>query len=267
MNTPPTPTPPRDKTYFVSDLHLGAPYAGDPRLHEKRIVDLLNHMARDARHIYLLGDVMDYWFEYRTVVPRGHIRFLGTLANLADQGVAITWITGNHDIWLFDYIRDEAGIEVHDGTLERTIDGQPFVLAHGDGLGPQPRSFRFIRALFRNPVAQKLYSAIHPRWTIPFAQGWSRRSRASQPPQPVPWQDNSEPAMIYARRYLDTHDTPPFAFVTGHRHLAIDTTVTSDGGKKSQFVVTGDCFKLFTYAVFDGRTLQIKHFESAKNQD
>ena len=119
----------RHTTYFISDLHLGARYLPDRRLHEAKIVSFLHSIRDTAEAIYLVGDVLDYWYEYRTVVPRGYVRFFGALAALADSGVRITWLTGNHDIWLFDYLRDEIGIEVVDGSIIRDIAGKRFFIA------------------------------------------------------------------------------------------------------------------------------------------
>ncbi|MDE5810962.1 MAG: UDP-2,3-diacylglucosamine diphosphatase, partial [Muribaculaceae bacterium] len=165
------------KIYFISDLHLGATYDNQSRAKERGVVDWLQSIEDDVSELYMLGDVLDYWFEYRTVVPRGYIRFFGQLARMVDRGVKITWMIGNHDIWLFDYLRDEIGITVVDGSLEKELNGLKFYMAHGDGVGRLPLGFRFIRSVFRNRVCQKLYSAIHPRWTIPFAHRWSTHSR------------------------------------------------------------------------------------------
>ena len=167
----------RRNAYFLSDLHLGARYFRSAHEAEKRAVAFLDHIKDDAAEIYLLGDVLDYWYEYRYVVPKGFVRFFGKLAELADNGVKITWLIGNHDIWIFDYLPSELGIEVADGVLEKDILGKRFFLSHGDGVGRMPLPFRFMRALFRNRFCQWLYSGIHPRWTIPFALGWSRSSR------------------------------------------------------------------------------------------
>ena len=164
----------RRNAYFLSDLHLGARYFRSAHEAEKRAVAFLDHIKDDAAEIYLLGDVLDYWYEYRYVVPKGFVRFFGKLAELADNGVKITWLIGNHDIWIFDYLPSELGIEVADGVLEKDILGKRFFLSHGDGVGRMPLPFRFMRALFRNRFCQWLYSGIHPRWTIPFALGWSR---------------------------------------------------------------------------------------------
>lgn len=166
------------KAYFLADLHLGA-QAGDSRHESERsAVAFLDSIKGDAREVYLLGDILDYWFEYRHVVPRGFVRFFGKLAELADSGVKITWLIGNHDIWIFDYLPAELGLEVYDGTIEREILGTSFLMQHGDAVGGT-RKFRFMRAMFRNRICQWLYSGIHPRWTVGFAHGCSRRSRAN----------------------------------------------------------------------------------------
>ena len=167
------------KAYFIGDLHLGASYSSDNREKEKKVISFLDSIKDDASELYLMGDVLDYWFEYKYVVPRGYVRFFGKLSEMADNGVKITWIIGNHDIWIFDYIPKELGIEVVDGILEREIMGTRFCLQHGDAIGGS-RKFRLMRKLFRNKFCQKLYSGIHPRWTVGFAEMCSRRSREQQ---------------------------------------------------------------------------------------
>ncbi|MDE6757468.1 MAG: UDP-2,3-diacylglucosamine diphosphatase, partial [Muribaculaceae bacterium] len=170
--------------YFISDLHLGSTYDPHSRQRERLVTEFLESIADKAGAIYLVGDILDYWYEYRTVVPRGYVRFFGALAALADKGVKITWFIGNHDIWLFDYLRDEIGIEIIDGQLVTDIYGKRFLITHGDGVGKLPRGFRFIRSVFRNRVCQKLYASIHPRWTIPFALKWSSHSRSNEKEMP-----------------------------------------------------------------------------------
>ena len=160
------------KTYFISDLHLGASYFKDPLENERKVVRFLDSIKSDARCIYLLGDILDYWYEYKTVVPRGFTRFFGKIAELSDAGIEIHWFIGNHDIWIFDYLPHELGVQVHDGTMLTEIDGKRFFLSHGDNVGKLERSFRFLRALFRNRFCQKLYAAIHPRWTVGFVHNW-----------------------------------------------------------------------------------------------
>ena len=146
----------RTLTYFLSDLHLGARYFDDPRQHERTVVSWLRSIAPTARRLYLLGDILDYWYEYRYVVPRGFTRFLGTLAELSDSGVEITWFIGNHDIWIFDYLPAEIGMRVIDGSLVEEIDGHSFFMSHGDGVGRLPLGFRMLRSLFRNKICHVL---------------------------------------------------------------------------------------------------------------
>ena len=248
------------KVYFLSDIHLGARYIDDPRKHESRIVEMLEAFGKDASHIYLLGDVLDYWFEYKTVVPRGYVRFFGALARLVDSGVKVTWIVGNHDIWLFDYLRDEIGIEIVDGAVIREMDGKKFYLAHGDALGRNlTAGFRIIRSVFRSRLCQKLYAAIHPRWTVPFAYRWSAGSRKKNAAETFSWiGDDREPAMLFAKDYLAKVDPAINYFVMGHRHIAVDRTVSPT----CRLVILGECYSLYSYAVWDGRELYLKHFES-----
>ena len=168
------------KAYFISDLHLGATYSGDRIEREREAVAWLETIAEDCAELYLLGDVLDYWYEYRTVVPRGYVRFFGALARLADSGVKITWIIGNHDIWIFDYLPSELGVRVVDGVLDTQVLGATrMVMAHGDGQGVRNLKFKIIRNIFRNRLCQRLYAAVHPRWTVPLAHLWSSSSRES----------------------------------------------------------------------------------------
>ncbi|MDE6682505.1 MAG: UDP-2,3-diacylglucosamine diphosphatase, partial [Muribaculaceae bacterium] len=194
------------KAYFLSDLHLGAPYFSDSKKAEKRVVDFLDSIKGDADAIFLLGDVLDYWYEYRYVVPRGFVRFFGKLAELADSGIRIVWFIGNHDIWIFDYLPAELGIEVVDGSLVEEIDGRYFFMTHGDGVGKLKPSFRVIRSLFRNKICQKLFSGIHPRWTIPFAYRWSDHSRHSSPlPSVADAKRMIDNITEFSKEYLSEH--------------------------------------------------------------
>ena len=239
------------KTYFISDLHLGATYLKSPVDYERRVVRFLNSIADSADRLYLLGDILDYWYEYRTVVPRGFTRFFGALASLADRGVEITWFIGNHDIWIFDYLSSEIGLRVVDGYEIAEIHGKKFFMSHGDGLGKLPPMFRFIRATFRNPICQKLYSAIHPRWTVGFAHRWSSHSRLNG-------QDASEtlqaddPLLRFAAQYRKEHPDTEY-FVFGHRHVLVEKTL----GPDCRLVILGEGFRLMTYGVFDGESFNI----------
>lgn len=234
------------KAYFIADLHLGASYRADEKAIERKVVEFLDSIKADAGEIYLLGDILDYWFEYRHVVPRGYVRFFGKLAELADSGIKITWLIGNHDIWIFDYLPTELGIEVVDGILERDILGTKFCIQHGDAIGGS-RKFRMMRALFRNKTCQKLYSDIHPRWTVGFAYGCSRRSRMKQSPE-IP-EDSKLIESI--RKWSDTQiseGNPALYYVFGHLHRFYDETLKN--GRR--LIVMPAWPSKHEYGVFDG---------------
>ena len=248
----------RTNTYFLSDLHLGAAYMGDRRAHEQRVCRFLRSIEPLARRLVLVGDVLDYWFEYRTVVPRGYVRFFGMLARMADNGTEIIWYTGNHDIWLFDYLRTEIGMEVVDprgGYDLRRFDGALFCIGHGDGIGHRSPGFRFIRGIFRNRLLQKLFSGIHPRWTVPLAHAWSSHSRkGSSAPVTLPPRVRAD-LEVFARRELAEHPDLRYV-VVGHHHVPVDEPVSPT----CRLVVLGDWISHDTYAVFDGSTLRLERF-------
>lgn len=245
----------RTKTYFISDLHLGAKYFDAPLEVEKRAVKFLESIKKDAKALYLMGDILDYWFEYKNVVPRGFTRFFGKLAELSDSGIKITWFIGNHDIWIFDYLPNELGIEVIDGAIERIIDGKKFFLTHGDGVGKLPRPFKAIRTLFRNKFCQKLYSGIHPRWTIPFALAWSNESR-KKPVDIEPYKGiDKEPIIIFAKEYLSVHPDIDF-FIFGHRHILLDQPLSD----RTRAIILGEWIHTCSYAVFDGNELKLSKY-------
>ena len=243
----------RTATYFLADLHLGANYIDDHRAHERRVVDFLDSIKQSARTLFLMGDVIDYWFEYKTVAPRGYLRFFGKLTELADAGVEIVWFLGNHDIWLFDYLKNEIGMEVVDGFQVREIDGKKFFLSHGDGVGKIRPGFKFIRSIFRNRICQKLLASVHPRWTVGFAHAWSAHSRGTG--SPAHFRGENEPQIIFAREYLQEHPEIDF-FIFGHRHIARDYPLDDS----TRLLMLGDCFQQFTYAVFDDGKLELCQF-------
>ena len=242
--------------YFISDLHLGAKYIADKKAHEMRVVHFLESIASDCTHLFMLGDILDYWYEYRTVVPRGYVRFFGALARLSDAGVKITWMTGNHDIWLFDYLRDELGIEVVDSPyIERCIEGRKFVLAHGDRIGRRKASFKFICRLFRNKFCQKLYSSIHPRWTIPFAHSWSNSSRDNGGFN-APEGDHIAQVVSDVKPLENLN---PDFIVIGHHHLVIDRVLSCG----ARLIGLGDWISENSYGKFDGRQFELLHFPNS----
>lgn len=241
--------------YFISDLHLGATYYADPIAKERRVTQWLDSVRDDASHIYLLGDILDYWYEYRYVVPRGFTRFFGKVAELADSGIKFTWFIGNHDIWIFDYLPNELGIEVIDGSVERDILGKRFFLAHGDGVGHHQRSFRVLRSIFRNHFCQRLYSAIHPRWTVPFAHRWSASSRQDSRKAQIDFQKAREAVLAFSQQYAGQHPEIDY-FVYGHLHSLEDIPV----GEKARVIILGDWISKDSFARFDGQQLTLHKF-------
>ena len=249
------------KVYFLSDLHLGAPHDPRTRDTERRVVRFLEEARRDAEVIFLLGDILDYWYEYRYVVPRGFVRFFGKLAELTDAGIRVVWMIGNHDIWIRDYIPSELGVEVIDGTLTESIFGKHFFMTHGDGVGKMKRSFRILRHIFRNRFCQWLYSGINPRWTIPFAYAWSAHSRKHGCPGGKTLTEEEEKPMLrnlrdFSLQYLKNHPDIDF-FIYGHLHLVVDETIAPD----CRMVVLGEWIESFTYATFDGTNLELKRYD------
>lgn len=247
-----------DKAYFISDAHLGARYIDDPAAHERRVVDMLRLMGRDAHTIYLLGDMLDFWYEYRHVVPKGFVRFFGEIARLTDAGVKVYWFKGNHDMWTDGYLAEQLGVTVVDEELVTEIGGKKFFLAHGDGLGRLPLPFKIVRSIFRNRFCQALGRAIHPWWLMSFGFKWSLHNRGKRGYDIERYQgDDNEQQMQFAIKYSQEHPDIDY-YVNGHRHVAIDTPVP---GSKARFVCLGDFFRQNTYAVFDGETLSLRQYE------
>ena len=242
------------KHYFISDLHLGAAYITHPRAHEQRVTQFLDAVKRDAASLWLLGDVLDYWFEYRNVVPRGHVRFFGKLAELADSGIEIHWFTGNHDVWMFDYLPSELGIELHSEPLLLDLNGKRFMLHHGDGLGPGDRGYRLMKRCFRSRTLQWMFAhLLHPDLSQWIGHTWSRRSRASKP-LTHPFGGETERITQFARQTLEHQHIDYFIF--GHWHSPAVYPLNST----STLVVLGDWLENYTYAQWDGQQLELLRF-------
>lgn len=235
--------------YFLSDAHLGSLAIDHSRMHERRLVRFLDSIKHKAAAVYLLGDMFDFWYEYRYVVPRGYTRFLGKLSELTDMGVEVHFFTGNHDIWAYGYLEQECGVIIHRQPLTTEIYGRTFFLAHGDGLGDPDRKFRFIRSVFHNHLCQCLFSAIHPRWAMQFGLAWARHSRLkhARMEEPAYMGENREHLVLYTKQYIRSHPNIDF-FLYGHRHIELDLQLT----KRTRMMILGDWISQFTYAVYDG---------------
>lgn len=246
------------KTYFISDAHLGSWAFSDGRTHEKRLVRFLDSIKHDAEALYMLGDMFDFWHEYRYTVPKGFTRFLGKLCELTDMGVDIHLLTGNHDLWMGDYLTKECGVTIHkEKLMPTTIQGSHFCLAHGDGIDCSDKGYLILRAIFHNRLCQRLFASIHPRWAIKLGYSWARHSRIKHAGQEGIYVDeDKDKTLEFARQYATENDKTNY-FIIGHRHIDQESTLPN-GGK---FIILGDWITKFTIGTFDGNTLSISHFE------
>jgi len=247
------------KIYFVSDAHFGLPPKEKSFEREKLMIRWLEEIRKDAHALYLVGDIFDYWFEYKKVVPRGFIRFLGKLAELSDEGLDIYFFTGNHDVWVFDYLPDEIGLKVIRKPVSHTFNGKKFYIAHGDGLGSGEWTFRVLKKMFTSKILQWIFARIHPNTSVGFAHRWSKHSRFSKG-EYVPFMgEDKEHLIIHSKNVLES-DHYDF-FVYGHRHIPLDMEI----GKGSRIIYLGDWFVNFTYAVFDGQKMELIKFLTVEN--
>lgn len=241
------------KIYFISDIHLGSKFSPSSNQTEKKVVRWMDSIKDSASELYLLGDILDYWYEYRYVVPKGFVRFFGKIAELADSGIKIYWFIGNHDIWMFDYFPKELGVEIIDGYLIKELAGKRFFLSHGDGIGKLSPGFKFLRSLFRNKFCQWLYAGIHPRWTIPFATQLSTNSRKSSYENEInPSKSLIEFSQGYNKEKIDY-------FVFGHTHEVVNKKLSNG----STIIDLGDWLQHFSYGVFDGNKFDIEYFNES----
>jgi len=246
----------RKKVYFASDTHFGLDIKENPIESEKRFVRWLDSIKHETAALYLLGDTFDYWFEYKSVVPKGHVRVLGKLAEFTDAGIPVYIFTGNHDIWMFDYLSKEIGATVITEPIETEIYGKRFYLAHGDGLLDSNRSFRFFRFLFRNKFCQWLFKMVHPSLTTPLGFAWSRHNRKKKTggKYAIYWGEENEPLIQFAKNYSGSHNIDYFIF--GHRHIMLDLMIK----KTTRVVILGDWIDHFSFAVFDGEELFLEQY-------
>lgn len=245
----------RNNIYFASDFHLGAYPRSTTQERELRIVRWLDSIKADAIELYLMGDVFDFWFEYATVVPKGYIRFLGKLAELADLGVKITLFKGNHDMWMFHYFNDQLGAKIVDNELIISRSGKSFYLHHGDGLGPGDRKYKLLKKIFRSPLCQWLFARLHPNLGIGIAQRWSAQSRIVSGGLEAFQGEDKEWLVAHAKELLQREHYDFFIF--GHRHLPLDISLPDN----SRYVNLGEWINYNTYAVFNGEQLELKTWQ------
>ncbi|MFT3682529.1 MAG: UDP-2,3-diacylglucosamine diphosphatase [Ferruginibacter sp.] len=247
---------PGKKIYFLSDFHLGSPDAATSLQREKRIVQFLDSIMQDAAQIFIVGDIFDFWFEYRTVVPKGYVRLFGKLAEITDAGIPIHFFVGNHDMWVRDYFQKELGFTVYFQPERFEFNGKKFLVGHGDGQGPGDHAYKFLKKIFRNPVCQWLFGVIPPGIGMGIANYFSKRSRdADKGKDEIFLGEENEWLIIYSKEVLQKEHIDYFIF--GHRHLAMDFALNSN----SHYINLGEWIKTNSYAVFDGTKTGLQYYK------
>lgn len=247
------------KIYFASDTHFGTPNKVESFKREQKFIRWLTFIQKDASELFLVGDIFDFWFDYKTVVPKGFIRLFGKLAELSDQGIKIHYFKGNHDMWLSGYFEEELGFEIHSDNYEIERNDVKIFIGHGDGKGPKDYKYKFLKKIFRSSFFIWLFKWIHPDVGMAFAQFSSKSSRyvsgsTSAKKETFNGAEN-EWLVSYVKRKLEKKHSDYFIF--GHRHLALDISIN----EKTRYINLGDWIHYSSYAVFDGEKIKLEYFE------
>jgi UDP-2,3-diacylglucosamine hydrolase len=242
----------RNKIYFSSDFHLGLAVDSNPLERERRVVAWLKDISVDAREIYLLGDIFDFWWEYKKVVPKGFTRFLGTISELTDSGISVHFFTGNHDMWIGNYLEKECGMITHTDPFILETDNKRFFLAHGHGLGTTDNGYKLLLKIFNNRPLRKLYSSLHPAIGVAIGHKWSLNSRLGKGVS-VPFKGEEKEELVrFASSYPPEKKIDYFIF--GHRHIPMAKKLPEG----REMLVLGAWIKGGSFAVWDGKTLELR---------
>ena len=252
----PLPLPPDRAVYFASDFHLGMPSPTVSRERERRVIRWLDLISNDAEAIFLVGDVFDFWFEYKHVIPKGFTRLQGKLAELSDAGVAIKLFTGNHDMWMSNYFTEEMGIPVYRLPRSYQIGDKHFLVGHGDGLGPGDFRYKQLKKIFENGLARWFFRWLHPDIGVLFGNGWSRSRKAAEQHKTDVFRGNEQEWLWQYCKEMEARHHHDY-YIFGHRHLSLDLKVTEN----SRYINLGEWITLNTYARFDGQTTKLLTFE------
>lgn len=246
---------PGKNIYFASDFHLGVPAGEQSKAREKRVIDWLTSIEDTAQEIYLVGDIFDFWFEYKHAIPKGFVRFQGKIAALVDKGIKIYFFTGNHDMWMFDYFEKELGVSIIRQPIERSWNNQSFLIGHGDGLGPGDKTYKLLKRVFAARWSQWCFARLHPNFGIGLANYFSRKSRAATGDSDSKFNGNeNEWLYLYCKEQLEKQHYDYFIF--GHRHLPLDIQLNEN----SRYLNLGEWINYNTYAIFDGATLRLETY-------
>ena len=244
------------KIYFASDNHLGAPTPKESAPRERIFVQWLDRIKEDVGVLFLLGDLFDFWFEYKTVVPKGFVRVLGKLADLADAGVPIHFFVGNHDLWMLDYLEKEIGVTVHYSPCEFTFNGKRFFIGHGDGLGPNDKGYKRMKKIFTNPFFQWCFRWLHPDIGMRVGHYLSVKNKLISGEEDAIFLGKEKEWLAQYALRKNQEKTRDF-YVFGHRHIPLDIPV-----EQARYINLGDWISHYTYAVFDGKALELKSWKT-----
>jgi UDP-2,3-diacylglucosamine hydrolase len=252
---------PGKKIYFLSDFHLGAPERTISLEREKSIVQFLESIRGDAAQVFIVGDMFDFWYEYKKVVPKGYVRLLGKLAEMTDSGIQIYFFVGNHDMWMNTYFQQELNIPVYFEPKEFSYNGKKFLIGHGDGLGPGDKGYKFIKKVFRNRFCRWLFGLLPPYIGMGLAHYMSRRSRETTGLGDEEFYgEDKEWLIMFCRNILKEKNYDYFVFA--HRHLPIDFRLNDS----SRYINLGDWIRYYTYAEFNGEQIQLKSFKGHEDK-
>ncbi len=242
------------KIYFSSDNHLGAPTQEESKPREAKFVKWLDEIKKDAAAIFLLGDLFDFWFEYKHVVPKGFVRTLGKLAEIRDSGIPIYFFVGNHDLWMHDYFEKELNIPVFHQPKEFEFNSKKFLIGHGDGLGPGDMGYKRMKKVFTNPLSKWLYRWLHPDLGVPLAQHLSVKNKMISGVEDQKFLGEEKEWLIqYSRKKLETKQYDYFVF--GHRHLPLEINLNAT----SKYINLGDWISHYSFGVFDGKEMKLEY--------
>lgn len=245
----------KDKIYFASDFHLGTTGLTSSEEREKKIISWLDYIRPTCKELYLVGDVFDYWFEYKEVIPKGYLKFISKLAQMKSEGTPIYLFTGNHDMWLFDYFEKELDIPVMREPIFKKIFNHTFLIGHGDGLGPGDKGYKFIKKVFSNKICQWLFARIHPNLGLLTMRFFSKSSRNFTSVDETIFKPNTE----WLIQFIEQDKSNADYYVFGHRHLPIDYQIQNHKGK---YINLGDWLYYCSYGVYDGSRLSLAFYDS-----
>lgn len=244
------------KIYFASDFHLGIPSREESFQREQRLVRWLNQIKNDCEALFIVGDIFDFWFEYKLVVPKGFVRLQAKIAEFTDAGIPVHFFHGNHDLWQFGYFEEELGVKVHKEPKVFNLLGKDFYIGHGDGLGSGQYKFKLILWIYRNWFFQRLFAFFHPSIGIGLANWFSHQSKLKTFDGNFKFYGEEEHLIQHCRQLLKQGKRYPY-YIFGHRHLPMEYELEPN----ARYVNLGDWIGFNTYAVFDGENLMLQKFE------